>query len=426
METKEYRDFPFLSFILLLISFILFSMSDIFISFDRKTSLINHIKETNYKYIDLLKMNPRGTNISDSDIDALNKKTDFNFCPVFFSTSDSSSFSHFCATKSGEKESVFNAASQLNYSAVIQGSKLDFRIIGKYPSQNDEVAISSFNFLAFKNLGFHDASGWSLEPDFSLDETEFLEKEPVISFDNFKLGLNFYSSDIDLKITAIIDTGFEESFYDPMLTSIELPSSIGYQYLISDADYGFILALFVSDSFKDGKSEGALNKDTPVYSSAIAKMPKERSDLEKLTDLIYPGNDDSYFSPLGILLGRIGINLYRNYFIIAGCLFLLFGVVSLLGHDSKYYQDVFISDDFSISKVNIFKKAVLFSLFIGFASFALSVGFTQLLCLFFNRRFITPVYFYTWRQAGMFFFLSSAIFSSIQIICYLFQKRKLK
>ncbi len=184
------------------------------------------------------------TRFSDGDVEAFSQKTGMEFYPVLSSPVSGIS-GYFQKTDRGNYyySSEFGGAVEINEARL---KKLGFLYEGTLPTGSDQIAISKHFFDAFAAYGYRKGDK-EIKPEEIGTQRQFLAQGPALEY-----------GERVLRITAIIDTEFNDNKYSSLNTNEDTAMDVTDFFLqqekASDVGYGYHGMMFVgSDLWQELK-----------------------------------------------------------------------------------------------------------------------------------------------------------------------------
>ena len=174
---------------------------------------------------------------TDRDVAAFNEKTGMDFRPVVEGSPVSPSNYY--------KNNISDTYYSVNLNMYICADQeyirsLGYTFIGEMPKGEKEIAISKFVYDGFAQHGYRN-NDKDIDAKDITDPAAFLARSPVFSIDGE-----------DVRITAIIDTKFNEEKYASLISENEdmnLTDFFLYEEKENDIDYGYHGLIFVGQEF---------------------------------------------------------------------------------------------------------------------------------------------------------------------------------
>lgn len=194
---------------------------------------------------------------SDRELSDLNAKTGMEFKPVLPSYGISSATSFYLKQTGDFYYSIdFGGAVKIDDDLI---NKNDFKIYGKLPTEENEIAISKFFYDCFAKNGYRYGEK-EIKSDEIKSPNDFLSKAPAI---------NVYGA--DAIITAIVDTDFDEEKYsslrsDDQRLDIGITDYLLYQEMECDVKSGFHGMIFVGEKLWNKAITYLRQNNNPFYS----------------------------------------------------------------------------------------------------------------------------------------------------------------
>ena len=259
LKTKPFR--LVITILLAITAFGMFGLADTMGSYNKVTSTTDSIMELAndsiamekvqyYKYSDTDDyVSSRKMYADDDDLNELKNKYGIDFKGVYRlnENGESSFYENIKNNNSDYYSSYPSYFSGLYLSNPADISRMGYTLIGSYPENDGEVAITKVMYETFKKNGYKDSSGKSIDPT-AMTESNIIGKT-----------LSYYSSNgqKSFKITGIVDTNFNRERYAALDKSeaSDMASTIGYYMLanqfMSDYRYSFSSVLFTNQKTID-------------------------------------------------------------------------------------------------------------------------------------------------------------------------------
>lgn len=231
--------------ILSFISFGLFGIADTLASYDKADVITDSVYESKINYITFQKRldNDSSLNVSnsdDGDIETIRQKYGIAVDGVYSGTKfrGISLLSSYKNTAGETEYSPFYSTSSPGLLSLrkFELSDLGFKIIaGHYPTKEYEIALTTHLLAGFKEYGY----GY----EEILDGSQVTDESLI----GKKLGLTVGFYKADYLVTGIIDTGFPETKYAELKTSVNTASPLYAQYDI-ERRYSYHDLIFTDES----------------------------------------------------------------------------------------------------------------------------------------------------------------------------------
>lgn len=238
--------------LLSMVAFTMFGLTDTFAAYNKYSATEKSIEDSGInvasfsigkfekkKYEDYEYRDEYSHTFTAADVEELQKKTGVTFRPVLQETSINPF--HYAATNDNSNYYSQGISGFLEADEAYVNS-LGFTVYGKMPTEVDEVALSSHYYELYKENGYKNGEK-SIKPEECVTQNAFLSKEPT-----------FLYGERELKITAIIDTKFNDEKYGNLkkkdagggITDFFLANEMNEDIL-----YGYHGVLFVSKTFME-------------------------------------------------------------------------------------------------------------------------------------------------------------------------------
>ncbi len=235
--------------LLSLVAFTMFGLTDTLAAYNKVKATEKSIEESGIAAAALTKSALTGegefqykttVKISDGEVAAFSAKTGMEFLPVL-----SSPFGGLSGYFLQQPKNNYYAP---EFSGVVKADedylkKNGFAYVGKIPVAEDEIAVSKHFYEGFAEYGYHNGDV-EIKAEDCKNQGTFLAKKPTISYD-----------DLELKITAIIDTEFDDAKYESLKSDQQEISGITDFFLMQememDVSYGFHGLAFVGSALWD-------------------------------------------------------------------------------------------------------------------------------------------------------------------------------
>jgi len=279
-----------ITILLAVISFTLFGLSDVIASYDKVSTYIKSIQDSNITYATFVKEEKHSyfydeddffwstEYLTDDEVFEIENKTGVDVIPVF-NDYCSLDYSGLFPRKNAlnKDEDLISRyldlyPSSMNGFAEVNSNRLEefgYEIIaGRLPEADDEICISKYaaeTFMILGKLESYDEDGNEIVKKYS-DYSELLNEE---------FEVRFYHEDLTLKLCGIIDTHFDYSKYESLLQEVNINDSAKYlaQMLLADElssiqENTLFTACFVRDGFvgrmRDAYYNGTYVKDVYI------------------------------------------------------------------------------------------------------------------------------------------------------------------
>ena len=242
--------------LLSLVAFTLFGIADTFAAYDHITASVDSLVDSNVKHASFTKQvltdkydgkyyYSGSGRMDESDLAGIKERTGVDVIGVY-TPADYGSLSF--EQNTGEITYRTGNPSTSGFIAVPESalSGMGCRITaGKYPSANDEIAITEMLFSVFKKCGYRDSETGTV--------TKVAEASDMIG-KTLTFGKKFTA-----KVTAVIDTGFDAERYkvlDEDTDDLEPADLVKYYILMNEYNtevrYGLAALCFTTDGFIGG------------------------------------------------------------------------------------------------------------------------------------------------------------------------------
>lgn len=473
----------FLTFLLSMVSFTMFALSDTMVSYDSETTLSDSLwveKDNGLNYLDLLlrKKTPTvdyygkatyfysAVSWDDANMELAKSTFNIDFQRLYYASDDGSIYysgpAQLLANGLLDSEEIAQSTDPLfsSSSVTVRGSlplseekikNLGFSLIGSYPNAPDEVAITLYQYEYFQKAGFAmndplTKQTVSYAPQEIATPEAFLAKSPELLASD---GLSTFSGYRDptyvnhIRITGVIDTKFDESYFradnekrGQSLYSYQSPLGgrlqLGYERILFSGA-GF------PTNFQDDEQEVA---QASVY--LLGLFPKDRSTIDKLAHLPseapYQMNGGEYsfsannyvFSQVAALSGTVS-NLKTAFFwtgfafALFSCLLLAFYIGNSIALEQRQIGILRAIGARGKDIYGIYSlESLLITLSIALVSVFVSLGFTFYInstlreTVFLNVSFIH----YSFRQVALLAAVAIALALVASFVPCLFISRK--
>lgn len=240
--------------LLSLVAFTLFGIADTFAAYDRINACTASLIDSNVRHASFRKKVRQGTGndtyyrqgykMTDDDLKEITRRTGIAVSGVY--TRKDGNTLGFSENLGSGKNAPLNVR---NATGIITGTEktvsgLGCRIVaGRYPENNNEIAITSFLFDTFRRCGYRVYGA---------------AEEVTVGAPEDILGKTVRLGALDATVTAVIDTGFDRERYSVLGEPTENlePAELIRYYVLSnefdtELDYGLIGLLFTADGFLD-------------------------------------------------------------------------------------------------------------------------------------------------------------------------------
>lgn len=273
--------------ILCLVAFTLFGITDTMAAYNKTTTTVNSIIDSNYSTLAFSGQKKRtsGTsswfsdcNLFSSNISNIKQKTGVDVKPVYSRNGSDYSLSNSFAQSSLIRTGFYSGSI---YSGSVVGfadysktelEDLGCQITGTMPQTNDEIAITTYTLSHFKVAGFKQCTG--VTPNGVSVAEETLSASNVT--ESSIIGKYISLQNVCYKITAVVNTNFDDSDYSDMksygsLASNASPANSGnssyfrISELTTNLTYGLHSLCFVTPAYFRDYSNHTTRLSNRVY-----------------------------------------------------------------------------------------------------------------------------------------------------------------
>lgn len=251
LKNKPFR--LFITILLSMVAFAMFGLADTMGSYNKytttRTSIVDSkINALTFEKTKVVKIEGRNyeekisRKSSEEDIALLKQKTGLNFDKVYLPEGVYNfSFEPYLKERENSISYYINSLYGFFEINADKLQELGFSYTGALPKKNTEIAISQYTYSHFETYGYKYETVSKDAKDIT-GEAAFLALKPKIKI-----------NDVELEITAIIDTEFEYEHF-ASLNEPDINSLIGYMLmgeLTDTVKYGYHGLIFVADNYID-------------------------------------------------------------------------------------------------------------------------------------------------------------------------------
>ena len=320
LKAKPFR--LIISILLSFVAFTLFGLADTISAYNKYTATVDSLIDSNVQNISFEKKSFSGNSkygntlsMNESDIESINNGTGLTFTGVYKPVSTIYLTNHF------DDETIESLVYPSSLSGIIEldGNNLaDHGLTlkaGRYPENENEVAISSYAFESFQIHGYKTKVGdetVKYTKDDLKSEQDFINKGPTLKLT--KKGEDYY-----YKIVGIINTNFDDTHFKALadvtsasdimndlmlaLLASELSNTVNYSYHTQL----FTAKGFMKANYAKGQSTGLKINGNLYYYSRIQKNGEWIEDKQtysanrvlRLTDVESYGITSKFFDSYG-------------------------------------------------------------------------------------------------------------------------------